>query len=88
MSFFENSQILVTGGTGSFGRAFIERVLSEHNPERVVVFSLDESKQSDMRAQLSDDPRLRFFIGDIRDRHRLTRAFRGIDYVIHAAALK
>jgi len=88
MSVFENSQILVTGGTGSFGRAFIERVLSEHNPERVVVFSRDELKQYDMRAQFSDDPRLRFFIGDIRDRHRLTRAFRGIDYVIHAAALK
>jgi UDP-N-acetylglucosamine 4,6-dehydratase len=88
MSVLSGSQILVTGGTGSFGKAFIQSLLEAHNPERVVVFSRDELKQYDMRAQFSDDPRLRFFIGDIRDRHRLTRAFRGIDYVIHAAALK
>ncbi len=87
MGFFDGSQILITGGTGSFGRAFIQTVLSEHNPTRVVVFSRDELKQYEMRSEFQDD-RTRYFIGDVRDRHRLTRAFRGIDYVVHAAALK
>jgi UDP-N-acetylglucosamine 4,6-dehydratase len=87
MGFFDGSQILITGGTGSFGRAFIQTVLSEHNPTRVVVFSRDELKQYEMRSEFQDD-RIRYFIGDVRDRHRLTRALRGIDYVVHAAALK
>jgi UDP-N-acetylglucosamine 4,6-dehydratase len=87
MSFFEGSQILVTGGTGSFGREFISTILAEHNPERVVVFSRDELKQYEMRSDFKDD-RIRYFIGDVRDRHRLARALRGIDYVVHAAALK
>lgn len=88
MSELDGTSILVTGGTGSFGKAFIRRILALHNPERVVVFSRDELKQYEMRGLLGDDDRLRFFLGDIRDRDRLDRALRGVDYVIHAAALK
>jgi UDP-N-acetylglucosamine 4,6-dehydratase len=88
MNSLSGSRILVTGGTGSFGRAFIERLIVEHAPERVVVFSRDELKQYEMKTQFENHPSLRFFIGDIRDRHRLTRAMRGIDFVVHAAALK
>ena len=88
MSELDGTSILVTGGTGSFGKAFIRRILALHNPERVVVFSRDELKQYEMRGLLADDDRLRFFLGDIRDRDRLDRALRGVDYVIHAAALK
>lgn len=80
--------ILVTGGTGSFGKAFIEHALKELDPARIVVFSRDELKQYEVRQQFGDDPRLRWFIGDIRDRDRLTRAMHGIDFVVHAAALK
>lgn len=82
------ASILVTGGTGSFGRAFSRHALANLNPSRLVIFSRDELKQYEMRSELGDDPRLRFFIGDIRDRDRLTRAMFGVDYVIHAAALK
>lgn len=78
----------MTGGTGSFGKAFIERVLADHNPSRVVIFSRDELKQYEVRQKFQDDPRLRWFIGDIRDQHRLARAMHGVDYVVHAAALK
>ncbi len=81
------NQILVTGGTGSFGRAFVRRMLGEHDPERIVVYSRDELKQYEMAGEFSD-PRLRFFIGNVRDRDRLMRAMHGIDTVIHAAALK
>ena len=88
MVFFAGRQILVTGGTGSFGRQFIRSILDAHSPERIVVFSRDELKQYEMREQFKDEPRLRFFLGDIRDRHRLERAMRGIDFVVHAAALK
>ena len=88
MSILGNSQVLVTGGTGSFGREFIRTLLADHSPERVVVYSRDELKQYEMRSELGDRDNLRFFIGDVRDRHRLTRALRGIDYVVHAAALK
>ncbi len=88
MSIFEGSSVLVTGGTGSFGRAFLERILEEHSPARVVIFSRDELKQYEMRQRWEGDPRVRFFLGDIRDRDRLRMALRGVDYVVHAAALK
>ncbi|WP_182111757.1 MULTISPECIES: UDP-N-acetylglucosamine 4,6-dehydratase (inverting) [unclassified Actinotalea] len=88
MSLLNGSSIFVTGGTGSFGKAFLREVLDHHDPRRVVVFSRDELKQYEVRAQFGDDPRLRWFIGDIRDRHRLERAMHGVDYVVHAAALK
>ncbi len=88
MSSLNGSSILITGGTGSFGKAFLRHVLDEQNPGRVVVFSRDELKQYEMRQRFGDDPRLRWFIGDVRDRHRLTRAMHGIDFVVHAAALK
>ncbi len=86
--------ILVTGGTGSFGRRFIETVLKQADPRKVIIYSRDELKQSDMqielREQLTDTAyaKLRFFLGDVRDRQRLTLALRGVDIVIHAAALK
>jgi UDP-N-acetylglucosamine 4,6-dehydratase len=82
------SSILITGGTGSFGKAFIENALANFDPKRIVVFSRDELKQYEVRQRFGDDPRLRWFIGDIRDRHRLTRAMQGVDFVVHAAALK
>lgn len=79
--------ILVTGGTGSFGKAFVRHILSKENPKKVIVFSRDELKQYEM-AQEFTDPRIRFFLGDVRDLNRLNRAFAGVDYVVHAAALK
>jgi UDP-N-acetylglucosamine 4,6-dehydratase len=88
MSLFEDASILITGGTGSFGKAFIKEVLGHHNPARVAVFSRDELKQYDLKLFFGNDPRLRFFIGDIRDRERLEMALHGVDYVVHAAALK
>ena len=88
MSLLSGSSILVTGGTGSFGKAFLREVLDHHDPRRVVVFSRDELKQYEGRRLFDDDPRLRWFLGDIRDRNRLDRAMHGIDYVVHAAALK
>jgi UDP-N-acetylglucosamine 4,6-dehydratase (inverting) len=84
----EGSSILVTGGTGSFGKAFIRTVLDDHDPKRVVIYSRDELKQWEARHYFGDDPRLRWFIGDIRDLPRLNRAMHGVDYVVHAAALK
>jgi UDP-N-acetylglucosamine 4,6-dehydratase len=84
----EGASLLITGGTGSFGRAFLSRVLTEHSPARVVVFSRDELKQYEMKQQLGEDDRVRFFLGDIRDRDRLNMALRGVDHVVHAAALK
>ena len=86
-SFFDGANILVTGGTGSFGRAFIERLLASHRPARVVVFSRDELKQYEM-AQTFQSSVMRFFLGDVRDRERLDRALSGIQIVVHAAALK
>ena len=88
MTTFEGASILITGGTGSFGKAFLDQVLTTHNPARVVIFSRDELKQYEMRQTWGDDPRVRFFLGDIRDRDRLNMALRGVDYVVHAAALK
>ncbi len=84
---FDDKAILVTGGTGSFGRAFIRELLRRHRPERVVVFSRDELKQFEVQQALNA-PCMRYFLGDVRDRDRLVQAMRGIDYVIHAAALK
>ncbi len=87
-SLLRDSSVLVTGGTGSFGKAFIAELLRNHGPKRVVVFSRDELKQYECRQLFGDDPRLRWFIGDVRDRHRLNRAMHGVDHVVHAAALK
>lgn len=86
-SHFDGASILVTGGTGSFGQAFIRRLLQNHRPTRVVVFSRDELKQYEM-AQSFQSPAMRFFLGDIRDSERLNRALAGIQIVVHAAALK
>jgi UDP-N-acetylglucosamine 4,6-dehydratase (inverting) len=88
MSLLNGASILITGGTGSFGKAFLREVLDNHNPCRVVVFSRDELKQYEVRNLFGNDPRLRWFIGDIRDERRLARALHGVDYVVHAAALK
>lgn len=88
MPIFDGASLLITGGTGSFGKAFLERILTERNPARVVVYSRDELKQYEMKQRFGDDPRVRFFLGDIRDRDRLKTAFHGVDYVVHAAALK
>jgi UDP-N-acetylglucosamine 4,6-dehydratase len=83
----DNQTILVTGGTGSFGRKFVEILLKNHKPKKLIVFSRDELKQSEMRMAF-DDPRIRYFIGDVRDADRLQRAFHGVDVVVHAAAMK
>lgn len=83
-----NSSILITGGTGSFGHAFVPLTLKKYNPKRLVVFSRDEMKQWEMAKLFKDDPRVRFFIGDVRDKDRLQRALRNIDFVVHAAATK
>jgi UDP-N-acetylglucosamine 4,6-dehydratase len=84
---FNGKSILVTGGTGSFGKAFIKIVLERYKPRRVIVYSRDELKQYEM-AREYDSPQMRFFIGDVRDRNRLTRSFEDVDYVVHAAAMK
>jgi len=83
-----NASILVTGGTGSFGNAFIPMTLEKYNPRRIVVFSRDEMKQWEMAKLFKNDPRVRFLIGDVRDRDRMYRALDGIDFVVHAAATK
>jgi UDP-N-acetylglucosamine 4,6-dehydratase/5-epimerase len=88
MSILKNSTILITGGTGSFGKAFIEYALANLDPKKIIIFSRDELKQYEVRQLFKDDSRLRFFIGDIRDQHRLSRAMHNVDYVVHAAALK
>jgi UDP-N-acetylglucosamine 4,6-dehydratase len=80
--------VLVTGGTGSFGRKFVELMLRECHPQKLIIFSRDELKQHDMRVAGFDDPSLRYFIGDVRDPQRLERAFSGVTVVVHAAALK
>lgn len=83
--------ILITGGTGSFGKKFLEMIFANYNPRKVIIYSRDEYKQSVMRTEYADKvdmSKVRFFIGDVRDRERLYRAFEGVDYVIHAAAMK
>ena len=84
----KNSSILITGGTGSFGHSFVPLTLKKYNPKRLVIFSRDEMKQWDMQKIFKDDPRVRFFIGDVRDKNRLHRALHGVDFVVHAAATK
>jgi UDP-N-acetylglucosamine 4,6-dehydratase len=84
---FEDRVVLLTGGTGSFGQNFVKYILKNQRPKSVRIFSRDELKQHDMRQQFEDDT-LRFFIGDVRDKERLHRAMHGVDFVIHAAALK
>src|SRR5690242_5189987 len=88
MSIISGKNILITGGTGSFGHAFVSMTLAKHNPRRLVIYSRDEMKQWDMAKRYAGDDRVRFFVGDVRDRERLNRALDGIDYVVHAAALK
>jgi UDP-N-acetylglucosamine 4,6-dehydratase len=83
-----NSSILITGGTGSFGNTFVPMTLEKYNPKRLVIYSRDEMKQWEMSKIYGEDPRVRFFIGDVRDKDRLSRALNGIDYVVHAAATK
>jgi len=86
----DNKTILITGGTGSFGKKFIKTILNRYNPEKVIVYSRDELKQFEMQQELPDDGKspMRYFIGDVRDLGRLKMAMKGVDYVIHAAALK
>jgi len=83
-----NASILITGGTGSFGHTFIPMTLERYNPKKIVIFSRDEMKQWEMAKLYKNDPRVRFMIGDVRDKDRLYRVLDGIDYVIHAAATK
>jgi UDP-N-acetylglucosamine 4,6-dehydratase (inverting) len=83
-----NSSILITGGTGSFGHTFVPMTLAKYNPRRLVIYSRDEMKQWEMAKLFGADERVRFFIGDVRDKDRLSRALHGIDYVVHAAATK
>ena len=83
-----NSSILITGGTGSFGHTFVPMTLAKYNPRRMVIYSRDEMKQWEMAKLYGNDDRVRFFIGDIRDKDRLSRALSGVDYVVHAAATK
>lgn len=85
---WKNKVVLVTGGTGSFGKKFTRLMLDEIHPAKIIIYSRDELKQHEMREAGYDDPRLRYFIGDVRDRDRLVRAFHGVDIVVHAAALK
>jgi len=84
----ENSTILITGGTGSFGHAFVPMTLKKYNPKKIIILSRDEMKQWEMEKLFGDDDRVRFFIGDVRDKDRLYRALHGVDYVVHAAATK
>ena len=84
----QNSTILITGGTGSFGNTFVPMTLAKYKPKKIIIFSRDEMKQWEMAKKFSDDKRVRFFIGDVRDKERLYRALDGVDYVVHAAATK
>jgi UDP-N-acetylglucosamine 4,6-dehydratase len=88
MSQLNDASVLITGGTGSLGKSLVEYLLKETNVRRIAILSRDELKQHDLRMYFNNDPRLRWFLGDIRDLERLKRAFHGVDFVIHAAALK
>ncbi|TDU04460.1 UDP-N-acetylglucosamine 4,6-dehydratase [Streptomyces sp. 846.5] len=88
MGVLKDSSILVTGSTGTFGKAFIQQVLDRHDPARLVLYSRDELKQFEARQLFRNDPRLQWVLGDVRDRERLAYAMRGVDIVVHAAALK
>lgn len=83
----DGATVLITGGTGSFGKSFAKRILATENPKKVIIFSRDELKQWEMQQDVQDE-KIRFFIGDVRDTNRLHRAFKGVDVVVHAAALK
>lgn len=83
-----NKTILITGGTGSFGNTFVPMTLAKYNPKKIIIFSRDEMKQWEMAKKFEGDSRVRFFIGDVRDKERLYRALDGVDYVVHAAATK
>ena len=83
-----DTSILITGGTGSFGHTFVPMTLEKYNPRRLIIYSRDEMKQWEMAKLFEQDPRVRFFIGDVRDKDRLSRALDGVDYVVHAAATK
>jgi UDP-N-acetylglucosamine 4,6-dehydratase len=84
---FNNQSILITGGTGSFGKKYVKTLLERYSPKKIIIFSRDELKQFEMQQEFND-PCMRYFIGDVRDKERLTQAMNGVDYVIHAAALK
>ena len=84
----DNKTILVTGGTGSFGNKFVDMTLEKYNPKKLIIFSRDEMKQWEMAKKYPENDKIRFFIGDVRDKDRLYRALDNVDYVIHAAATK
>ena len=84
----KNSTILITGGTGSFGNTFVPLTLDKYYPKKIIIFSRDEMKQWEMAKKFTGDERVRFFIGDVRDKDRLYQALDGVDYVVHAAATK
>ena len=88
MQILDGSSILITGGTGSLGKALVRFLLQETNARRIAVYSRDELKQHHMKSEFEKDPRIRWFLGDVRDIERLKRALHGVDFVIHAAALK
>jgi UDP-N-acetylglucosamine 4,6-dehydratase len=88
MSQLDGASVLITGGTGSLGKSLVDYLLRETKARRIAIYSRDELKQQHLRIKFQDDPRLRWFLGDVRDLDRLKRAFHGVDYVIHAAALK
>ena len=84
----QNSKILITGGTGSFGNTFVPMTLEKYNPKQIIIYSRDEMKQWDMAMKYSNDPRVKFVVGDVRDKDRLERTLDGVDFVVHAAATK
>ena len=88
MTFAAGSTVLLTGGTGSFGHTFVPMLLEQHSPKKLIIYSRDEMKQWEMAKKFAQDDRVRFFIGDVRDRERMYRAMDGVDYVVHAAATK
>ena len=85
---FNNKTILVTGGTGSFGKRFIQTIYKRSTPKKIIVFSRDELKQYNLQKEFGDEKKLRFFIGDVRDLDRLHKAMEGVDFVIHAASFE